>query len=48
MNRRHFLTAALGSAALLTLPVTQAQALGRKSLTIGSRSLDINGRAATV
>ena len=48
MNRRHFLTAALGGAALLTLPITQAQALGRKSLTIGSRSLDINGRAATV
>lgn len=48
MNRRHFLATALGGAAFLSLPATHAFASGRKSLTIGSRSLDINGRAATV
>lgn len=47
MNRRDFLTAALAGAATLSLPTHRAFA-APAVLTIGTRSLDVNGRAASV
>lgn len=48
MNRRTLLKSALGGAALLSLPTFRAFAATTKALTLGSRTLDVNGRAATV
>lgn len=47
MNRRDFLTAAFAGAATLSLPARRALA-APAMLTVGTRSLDVNGRAATV
>jgi FtsP/CotA-like multicopper oxidase with cupredoxin domain len=48
MNRRDFLTAALAGAATIALPIHRAFAAAPSPLTIGTRTLDVNGRAATV
>jgi hypothetical protein len=48
MNRRDFLTAALTGAATVALPLRRAFAAAPSTLTIGSRTLDVNGRTATV
>jgi FtsP/CotA-like multicopper oxidase with cupredoxin domain len=48
MNRRDFLTAALAGAATLSLPTHRAFAAAPAALTVGTRTLDVNGRAATV
>lgn len=48
MNRRTLLKTALGGAAFLSLPAMPVVAAPARALTIGSRSLDVNGRAATV
>jgi FtsP/CotA-like multicopper oxidase with cupredoxin domain len=48
MNRRDFLTAALAGAAYASLPQSRALATPAARLEIGTRSLDVNGRAATV
>lgn len=48
MNRRDFLTAALAGAATVYLPIHRVFAAGPSILTIGTRTLDVNGRAATV
>jgi len=48
MNRRDFLTAALAGAATLSLPISRPFAATLSPLRIGTRSLDVNGRAASV
>ena len=48
MNRRTLLKTALGGAAFLSLPTFSAFASTTRTLTLASRTLDVNGRAATV
>lgn len=48
MNRRTLLKTALGGAAYLSLPTLHAFASTARTLTLASRTLDVNGRAATV
>lgn len=48
MNRRTLLKAALGGAAILSSPPFRAFASTARTLTIGSRTIEVNGRAATV
>ncbi|MBS1165864.1 MAG: copA 1 [Proteobacteria bacterium] len=48
MNRRTLLKTALGGAAVLALPTFRAFAATAQPLTLASRTLDVNGRAATV
>ncbi|WP_370677995.1 multicopper oxidase family protein [Pleomorphomonas sp. PLEO] len=48
MNRRTLLKTALGGAAFLSLPAVRAFAASSQTLTLGTRTLDVNGRAATV
>lgn len=48
MNRRALLKAALGGAAVLSMPPLSAFASTTRTLTLASRTLDVNGRAATV
>lgn len=48
MNRRTLLKTALGGAAFLSLPTFPAFASTTRTLTLASRTLDVNGRAATV
>jgi FtsP/CotA-like multicopper oxidase with cupredoxin domain len=48
MNRRTLLKSALGGAAVLALPAFPAFAAQSRRLTIGTRTIEVNGRAATV
>lgn len=48
MNRRTLLKTALGGAAVLAMPTFRAFAATGRTLTLASRTLDVNGRAATV
>ncbi len=48
MNRRTILKTALGGAALLSMPTVPAFAATARTLTLASRILDVNGRAASV
>jgi FtsP/CotA-like multicopper oxidase with cupredoxin domain len=48
MNRRDFLTAALAGVAYASFPVHRVFAAAPATLAIGTRTLDVNGQAATV
>lgn len=48
MNRRTLLKTALGGAALFAIPTLRAFAATAQTLTLASRTIDVNGRAATV
>lgn len=48
MNRRTLLKAALGGAAVVSIPAFGAFASTARTLTLGSRTIEVNGRAATV
>lgn len=48
MNRRTVLKTALGGAALLAMPTLRAFAAATQTLTLASRTLEVNGRAASV
>ncbi|PKR90007.1 copper oxidase [Pleomorphomonas diazotrophica] len=48
MNRRTLLKTALGGAAILSLPTLRAFAATTQTLTLASRTIEVNGRAATV
>ncbi len=48
MNRRTLLKAALGGAALAAMPAFGAFASTARTLSLGTRTIEVNGRAATV
>lgn len=48
MNRRTLLKTAVGGAALLSMPTLRAFASTAQTLTLASRTIEVNGRAATV
>ena len=48
MNRRTLLKAAVGGVAIMSMPVIGAFAATARTLTLGSRVIEVNGRAATV
>lgn len=48
MNRRTLLKTALGGAALLSMPTFRAFASTAQTLTLASRTIEVNGRAASV
>lgn len=48
MNRRTLLKTALGGAAILSMPTFRAFASATQPLTLASRTIEVNGRAATV
>jgi len=48
MNRRTLLKAAVGGAAIMSMPVIGAFAATARTLTLGTRTIEVNGRAATV